>query len=107
MGKGPRLSGQVAPLTEEEKAAAQEAKIAKIRAGLLDQANTAGTLGLEGQDTGPQEGPPIALPSETIAGDLRNIQVTPQESQLAAQAQPEPSPEVQEQPQLQPMAQEV
>lgn len=107
MAKGPRLSGQVAPLTEEEIAAAQEAEIAKIKAGLLDQANTAGTLGLEGQDTGPQDGPPIALPSETIAENLRDIQVTPQESQLAAQAQPEPSPEVQEQPQLQPMAQEV
>ena len=107
MAKGPRLSGQVAPLTEEEKAAAQEAEIAKIKAGLLDQANTAGTLGLEGQDTGPQEGPPIALPSETIAEDLRNVQVTPQESQLATQVETEATPEATPQPQQTPIAQAV
>jgi hypothetical protein len=107
MAKGRRLSGQVAPLTEEEKAAAREAEVAKIKAGLLDQANTAGTLGLEGQDTGPQEGPPIALPSETIAEDLRNVQVTPQESQLATQVETEATPEATPQPQQTPIAQAV
>ena len=99
MAKGPRAVGAAPELTQEDKDA--------VLKDMLEQARGAGSLGLEGQDTGPQDGPPIALPSEAIAGDLRNIQVTPQESQLAAQAQPEPSPEVQEQPQLQPMAQEV
>ena len=77
MAKGPRVVGAAPELTQEEKDA--------VLKDMLEQARGAGSLGLEGQDTGPQEGPPIQLPVEAMEEDRRSVQVTPQQSQLATE----------------------
>jgi len=74
MAKGPRVVGAKPELTAEE--------IEAARNDLINQARAAGTLGLEGQDVGPQDGPPIEMPSESIKEDLKEVSVTPQQTEL-------------------------
>lgn len=93
-----RTSKELQNISEEEKKQQAEKQLDQLRDSMNMQAQAAGTLGLEGQDTGPQEGPPIELPSETIQEDLRKVSITPQESQLASDVQPaEPAPQTQPQ----------
>lgn len=94
MAKGPRVVGAKPELTAEE--------IEAARNDLINQARAAGTLGLEGQDVGPQDGPPIEMPSESIKEDLREISVegvTPQViSPITPEVTSEVTPEVTQEP---------
>ena len=77
-----RASQELQSISDKEKDKQKKAKLSQLEDSLKPQADTSGTLGLQGQDTGPQEGPPIQLPVEAMEEDRRSVQVTPQQSQF-------------------------
>ena len=80
-----RASQELQSISDKEKDKQKKAKLSQLEDSLKTQADTSGTLGLQGQDIGPQEGPPIQLPVEAMEEDRRSVQVTPQQSQLATE----------------------